>query len=265
MTEVLHTPNKERVVTTNAWAFLHWLRTVRQVELTDWGALQRWSASDPADFAAAIARFANLTGSPLRLVRHTGPPVSLVLRSGRSARISLTRQECLLPTSRIPPDIATLLTRDWPREELVGPLAELLLHTDVRPDDRLLVSGAPWPWLAALLEGTTVILASPSHLLDIAEEERATILVVPADILANTAFPHPGRRPELPALRAIVATGGPLSQQGRRRVYIWVKADVMLLARSGDAFWGNPMEPVLAQPTGAPAFLTPPAATPARC
>ena len=65
-------------------------------------------------------------------------------------------------------------------------------------------------------------------------------------------------------LRTIVATGGPLSPEGRRRIYTWVKADVMLLARSGDTFWGNPLEPVLAQQGGAPAFFMPPAATPAR-
>ena len=70
MTEVLHTPSKERVVTTNAWAFLHWLRMVQQVQVTDWGELQRWSASDPNAFAATIARFAGLSASPLRLARH---------------------------------------------------------------------------------------------------------------------------------------------------------------------------------------------------
>ena len=37
----------------------------------------------------------------------------------------------------------------------------------------------------------------------------------------------------------------------------------MLLARTGDTFWGNPLEPVLAQPPATPAFLTPPASTPA--
>jgi hypothetical protein len=264
MTEVLHTPSKERVVTTNAWAFLHWLRMVQQVQVTDWGELQRWSASDPNAFAATIARFAGLSASPLRLARHEGPHEGLVLRPRQAARFVLTRQECLAPTPHLRPDIATFLARDWPAQALIRPVAELLLHTDVRPNDRLLVSGNPWPWIAALLEGTTVIVASSSDLLDTAEAERATILVASAGILANTAFPRPGRRNQLGELRSIIATGGPLSPEGRRRVYTWVKADVMLLARSGDTFWGNPLEPVLAQPIGTPTFLTPPAATPAR-
>ena len=31
MPDILHTPNREQVVTTNAWAFLHWLRIMRGV------------------------------------------------------------------------------------------------------------------------------------------------------------------------------------------------------------------------------------------
>ena len=263
MTEILHTPNKERVVTTNAWAFLYWLRAVLNVELADWAALQHWSVSDRASFAAALADFAQLPASPLRLARHTGSQDALVLRPRGATRLALTRQECLAPATHLPPDIATPLARDWPRKVLIRPLADLLLHADVRPDDRLLVNGAAWPWLAALLEGATIILAPTSDPLDTTEEERATILVAPAAMLANAAFPRPGRRHQLAQLRTIIATGGPLSPEGRRRIYTWVKADVMLLARTSDTFWGNPLEPVLAQPTATPAFLTPPAVTPA--
>ena len=43
----------------------------------------------------------------------------------------------------------------------------------------------------------------------------------------------------------------------------WVKADLMLLARTGDTVWGNPLEPVLANPLATPALLTPPASAPA--
>ena len=50
------------VVTTNAWAFLHWLRTTRGIDLPDWAALQRWSASDQAAFGEAIAAFAPAAG-----------------------------------------------------------------------------------------------------------------------------------------------------------------------------------------------------------
>jgi hypothetical protein len=116
-----------------------------------------------------------------------------------------------------------------------------------------------------LLEGTTVILAAadPAGLLTVAAQEAATVVVAPAQTLGGAAFRRPGRRPDVSHLRAIVATGGPLSPEGRRRIYTWVKSDLMLLARSGDTFWGNPLEPVLARPPATPAFLTPPAATPA--
>ena len=262
MTEILHTPNREQVVTTNGWTFLHWLRVTQQADLADWAALQRWSANEPAAFAVAVTEFASLTVSPLKLTRHAGPQEALVLRSCHATRLTLTRQECLAPATRLPSNVASLLARAWPREALIRPLAELLLHTDVRPDDRLLVNGAAWPWLAALLEGATIILDEARDLLGSAEEERASVLVAPAHLIAGAAHMRPGRRHELPELRTIVATGGPLSPEGRRRIYTWVKADVMLLARSGDKFWGNPMEPVLARPAATPAFLTPPAVTP---
>ena len=64
MADVLHVPNREHVVTSNAWAFLHWLRTTRGIDLADWAALQRWSATDAAAFGAAIAAFARLPDQP---------------------------------------------------------------------------------------------------------------------------------------------------------------------------------------------------------
>ena len=56
MSDILYAPDRERVVTTNAWAFLHWLRTTRGIDLPDWAALQRWSASDQAAFSAGDRR-----------------------------------------------------------------------------------------------------------------------------------------------------------------------------------------------------------------
>jgi acetoacetyl-CoA synthetase len=149
---------------------------------------------------------------------------------------------------------------------LIRPLAELLLHADLRSDDRLLVAAGPaWPWLAALLEGTAIILAAatPASLLATAAEERASVLVAPAQTLAEAAFQRARHRPNLAALRTIIATGGPLSPEGRTRIYTWIKSDLMLLARSGDTFWGNPLEPIYARPAATPAFLTPPASDPA--
>jgi hypothetical protein len=291
MPDILHTPNREQVVTSNAWAFLHWLRTTRGIGLPDWAALQRWSATDAAAFGAAIAAFARLPDAPLRLTRHAGRQEALVLRRADGERIAQTRDELQdphpdppplrgsgdsafpLPRSGggsgwgcFPPDIIAPLARAWPPALLIRPLAELLLHADLRPDDRLLVVGsAPWPWIVALLEGTSVILAAgaPDTLLATAAEERATVLVAPAQILAEAAFQRARRRPDLATLRTIIATGGPLSPEGRTRIYTWIKSDLMLLARTGDTFWGNPLEPVYARPAATPAFLTPPASVPA--
>jgi hypothetical protein len=279
MLDILYAPDRERVAATNAWAFLHWLRTTRRIDLADWAALQRWSAIDKAAFSQAIATFGRLPMVPLRLARHDGQQTALVLRRADGSRLAFSRDLlCHPPLDSLPPagdgggatrvvpaDVAAPLDRLWPPALLVRPLAELLLHADVRPDDRLLVVGAAWPWLASLLEGTTVILAAPAAatLLATAAEERATVLVAPAQALAEAAFQRARRRPHLADLRMIVASGGPLSPEGRRRVYTWIKSDLLLLARTGDTFWGNPLEPVLVQPPATPAFLTPPASTPA--
>jgi len=190
MAEVLYTPNREQLVTTNVWAFLHWLRMTRRVALADWTALQAWSATQPAAFEDAVATFSG-----------------------------------------------SLLAAREDRTELGG-LADRLLFVDLRPDDRLLV-----------------VTSGGTDLLDQVAEASASVLVAPAQVIAEAAFQRP-QRPDLSALRTIIATGGPMSPEARRRIYTWVKADVMLLARSGDTFWGNPLEPVLAQPPATPAFLS---------
>jgi hypothetical protein len=193
MAEVLYAPNREQLVTTNAWAFLHWLRTTLRVDLSHWAALQRWSVHQPADFAAAILAFA---GNSL--------PPSAGGTWGAGARA----------------------------------LADCLLFADVRPDDRLFAAEPDCP---DPLAG--------------AAREQATILLAPAKSLAGAAFRRT-TRPDLADLRTIIATGGPMSPEARRRIYTWVKADVMLLARAGDTYWGNPLDPVLARPPATPAFLT---------
>jgi hypothetical protein len=300
MTDILYTPNREQVVTTNAWAFLHWLRTTRGVDLPDWAALQRWSVGDRSAFGRAIMEFARLPDTPLRLGRHTGRLEAFVVRGPDGSRLVFDsdqlRQMHLDPrpptpspegrgnveptppplwgggrgagaaeTSSLPDELAPL-ARLWPPALLVRPLADLLLHADLRSDDRLLVAGnASWPWLATLLEGTTVILAAatPATLLATAAEEDATVLVAPAQALAEAAFQRARHRPNLGRLRTIIATGGPLSPEGRTRIYTWIKSDLMLLARTGDTLWGNPLEPVYAHPAATPGFFTPPASAPA--
>jgi len=279
MPDILYTPNRERVVTSNAWAFLHWLRTARGIELPDWAALQRFSVDRPAEFRSAMASFGQLPDQPLALARCRGPQEALVLRRQGGERLALSRDQLAalaspsVPASdtevaALPAEIAAPLRRSWPTALLIRPLADLLLHADIRPDDRVLVVGAAaWPWLAALLEGATVMLASATAhtLLAIAGEEAASVLVAPAALIAEAAFQRARHRPNLAGLRSVIATGGPLSPEGRVRVYTWLKSDLMLLARSGDTFWGNPLEPVHARPEATPGFFTPrPSAPPPR-
>ena len=257
--ETLYVPHRERVATTNAWAFLHWLRISRGIHLTGWAELQHFSAATPDDFADAVASFAGLPREPLQLARHAGARDALIVRRGPTSRLVLSRDALLSPCPDLPDPIAAPLARHWPKALLVRPLAELLLFADLRPDDRVLVAGgATWPWLAALNQGATVILAPPRPLLAIAAEEAATVLIAPAAFLAGAAFRQAGTRPDLGPLRTIIATGGPLSPPERVRIYTWIKSDLMLLARSGDTVWGNPMEPVLARPKLAAALCVRP-------
>jgi hypothetical protein len=268
MAEILYAPGQERVVTANAWAFMHRLQAMHQTSLCDWAALQRWSVTNAAEFAAAIARFARLPDRAIPLARHAGAREALVFRKSSGARLSVSRDELRTgwPPSSRPgweQEALAILARRWSASLLARPLADLLLLADLRPDDRLLVTGPPWPWLIALLEGTTVILAAPSDVLAEVAHERATVLVATARLLAEVAFQRRRGRPDLGSLRTIVATGGPLSPEGRRRIYTWIKSDLMLLARTSDTYWGNPLEPVLARPPATPAFLTPRASAPA--
>ncbi|MBN9561863.1 MAG: hypothetical protein J0H14_14225 [Alphaproteobacteria bacterium] len=61
--DILYTPSRERVITTNAWAFLRWIAAARGIRLADWAALQNWSVAEPAGFASAVGKFARLPDS----------------------------------------------------------------------------------------------------------------------------------------------------------------------------------------------------------
>ncbi len=250
----LFTPDREQVLTTNAWAFLHWLRVVHGIDLPDWSALQRLSANDPEAFGPRTLAFARLPAEPRRLAAAAG--TRMILRRG-PARLELTDDALAGHGATLPPDIAAPFARVWPPELLLRPLADALLHADLRPDDRVLIAGSHWPWLTAVIQGTTLILTPPTNLLSTAAEERVTVIIAPAAVVSQAAFRRPGERPNLSVLRAILVTGGPMSPQERVRVYTWIKPDVMLLARSGDTIWGNPLEPVLAQPPAHPGLFRP--------
>ncbi len=263
--DTLWTPSPEQILTTNAWAFLHWLEATRGMALEGWGGLHGFSAADPAGFRAAFAAFAGLPEGPSRITRHAGEREALVLRDALGGRRTVSRDELAadhvgLSKLGLPADIIAAVARLWPRATLTQALADLLLHQDIRPDDRVLIAGNPsWPVLAALLEGATILFHAgrPDRLLAAAAEEQASVLVAPAAWLADLSFQRSVPRPDLRALRSIVSTGGPLAPEARIRVSTWIRPNLMLLARAGETIWGNPLEPVRVRPSPSPALFAP--------
>ncbi len=146
-------------------------------------------------------------------------------------------------------------------EEGAGPArvrqaASVLLHLDVRPDDRVLIAGEA-DNLAAVMPATTAILryrGVPEALLQAAGEQKASVVIAPAGVLARATFRRVGQRDVLAPLRLIVSLGDKLAPMLRTRIYTWVKQDVMLLAQAGDTIWGDPLSPVLRAPPPQPAL-----------
>jgi acetoacetyl-CoA synthetase len=147
---------------------------------------------------------------------------------------------------------------------LIQHLKELVLHTDVRPGDRLFFyttcGWMMWNWLVSgLAAGATVVLydGAPTHpgpeaLWQLAERERLTQMGVSPRYLA--ALDKSGYKPRehhaLPELRTLLSTGSPLAPEQYDFVYREVKADVQLASISGGTdiiscfALGNPLLPV---------------------
>ncbi|MBV8615182.1 MAG: hypothetical protein JOY66_15655 [Acetobacteraceae bacterium] len=242
--DTLHVPHPEQVATSNAWAFQHWLRASGRADLNGWKGLIAWSAADPAGFTDALTEFAGLS-----LLN------SLSATWGGEGRGEVGD--------------APIQWAERERSRAVRPCAEVLLHADLRPDDRVLVAAGPsWPWQLALRYRTQVVLArplTPSALMPRAAEEQASVLVADAGTLPDAAFQRAGRRLDLARLRCVIALGGPLAPEARARVYTWLKSDVLLLARAGDRLWGSPLDPVPSRPGPPLSFFRPlpPALAPA--
>lgn len=147
---------------------------------------------------------------------------------------------------------------------LIQHLKELVLHTDIKRDDRIVYfttcGWMMWNWLvSALSAGATVMLydGSPLHpapgaLFDLAARERITIFGTSAKYLSavEKAEIEPRRTYDLAALRTILSTGSPLAPQAFDYVYSSVKHDVCLSSISGGTdiiscfALGNPIAPV---------------------
>jgi len=129
---------------------------------------------------------------------------------------------------------------------LLQHLKELVLHTDLRRDDRIFYfttcGWMMWNWLvSSLAVGATIVLydgapfaPEQDSLWAMAEQERLTVFGTSAKYLAmaEKLEVEPSKH-DLGALRAILSTGRPLAPPSFDYVYQRVKRDVQLSSISG--------------------------------
>jgi acetoacetyl-CoA synthetase len=147
---------------------------------------------------------------------------------------------------------------------LLQHLKELVLHTDLKANDRIFYytncGWMMWNWLvSALATGACIMLydgapfhPGPNTLWDLVSEERVTVFGTSAKYLAicEKEGLQPKRTHDLKALRTILSTGSPLLPQSFDYVYRDVHPDVQLSSISGGTdivscfALGNPIGPV---------------------
>ena len=147
---------------------------------------------------------------------------------------------------------------------LIQHLKELVLHTDLKREDRIFYFSTcgwmMWNWLvSSLAVGATVVLydGSPFHpdpgaLFELAERERLTVFGTSARYLTalEKEGVEPGRTHRLDSLRAILSSGSPLPAESFDYVYSKIKEDICLSSISGGTdiiscfVLGNPIGPV---------------------
>jgi acetoacetyl-CoA synthetase len=130
---------------------------------------------------------------------------------------------------------------------LLQHLKELVLHADVRPNDRILYvttcGWMMWNWLVSNLAlGATVILYDGAPVLrerpilwDLVSEERLAVFGTSAKwiALAEKEGLVPTAEHDLSSLRCILSTGSPLAAHSFDFIYERVKSDVRLSSISG--------------------------------
>lgn len=130
---------------------------------------------------------------------------------------------------------------------LIQHLKELVLHTDLRREDRIFFFTScgwmMWNWLvSSLAVGATVVLydgspfrPSPAHLFDMTDEEGLTVFGTSAKYIAALEKEglEPAKSHQLGSLRTILSTGSPLAPASFDYVYGHVKQDVCLSSISG--------------------------------
>ena len=147
---------------------------------------------------------------------------------------------------------------------LIQHLKELVLHTDLKREDRIFYFSTcgwmMWNWLvSSLAVGATIVLydgspfhPEPAQLFDLAEQERLTVFGASSKYIAaaEKAGVQPAATHDLSALRTVLSTGSPLAPASFDYVYQNVKEDVCLASIAGGTdliscfALGNPVGPV---------------------
>ena len=157
---------------------------------------------------------------------------------------------------------------------LLNHLKDLMLHTDLKRDDRIFYitscSWMMWNWLlSSLAVGATVILydgnpnyPDPSAMWRLIDEEQITIFGCSASYLLflKKQGVSPKAIARLGSLREISQTGSPLSEDGFKFVYSDIKSDLHFNSISGGTdingcfAAGSPILPVYAGELQSPAL-----------
>ncbi len=149
---------------------------------------------------------------------------------------------------------------------LINHLKELILHTDLKRDDRIFYittcSWMMWNWLQnSLGVGATIVLydGNPNYpdgeaMWKMVEEEKITIFGLSATYInfLRSEGIKPGKKYDLSSLREISQTGSALSAEGFEYVYKEIKEDLHFNSISGGTdingcfAIGSPIQPVYA-------------------
>jgi acetoacetyl-CoA synthetase len=157
---------------------------------------------------------------------------------------------------------------------LINHLKELILHTDLRREDRIFYITTPswmmWNWLlSSLAVGATVVLydGNPNYpdwgaMWKIVQDEKITIFGCSATYInyLKSVGAKPKELYDLSSLREISQTGSPLSSEGFEYVYREIKEDLHFNSISGGTdingcfAAGTPIQPVYAGELQGPAL-----------
>ncbi|MBU1695435.1 MAG: acetoacetate--CoA ligase [Proteobacteria bacterium] len=141
---------------------------------------------------------------------------------------------------------------------------ELVLHTDLKEEDIIFYfttcGWMMWNWLTCSLSvGATLVLydgnpfhPGPDALWKMAQDEKITVFGTSAGYIEalKNAGVKPGKQFDLSALKSVLSTGSPLSDENFEFIYNEVKQDLQLASISGGSdlngcfALGNPMGPV---------------------